>query len=132
MANGDPRLGLMEKAVELGQRAGIFGMIGLTFLILKEVIFLFAHFNLDNLANGLGMIGLYLAIFGILANGYRLKHMTATVAAEAKIDRTVISAQLPGPTVPPTSYDPAVQREIGHQIRNGKGEIVSQALRGEK
>lgn len=115
--NGNGRGMLFEKAIELGQRAGKWGLVGLGFLVLQSIAAFVSHPSWETAGDVFGTIGWALVLFGILANTKRLKDMQATVAAESKIDRAVISQSLPGPNVPPTSSDRAVQREIDRQLQ---------------
>lgn len=115
MANGD-RTELLEKAIELGQRAGKWGLVGLGLLVLQSVAVFLSRPSWDSAGGVFGTVGWTLVLAGILANTKRANDMQATTAAEAKIDRAVISQSLPGPSIPPTSADPAVQRVIDKQL----------------
>lgn len=123
MANGDGKISLIERAVSLGQRAGYYGLAGLLFLTVREVVRCISHFTLDQFGESCGYVGLYLVLFGILSNTKRLKDMTVTVGAEAKIDRAkvmdTVRRALPdnasGPTIT-ASADASINAEIKKQL----------------
>lgn len=124
---GNPAL---DRIMSIAQRAGRWGILGMVLLATQEIIYCSTHFSVQQLMSSLGTLGWEVTLIGVLADTKRLKDMTATVAAEAKIDRAVLSTTLPGPNVKAESADPAVQRAIETQVANGRSQakaIIEQA-----
>jgi len=111
--------------LELGQKAGKYGILGLTLMMGSEIVGVVREPNWQQFQSALYSLGIELTLIGVLANTKRLKDMTATVAAEAKIDRHLISSSLPGRNVSPTSEDPAVQRELSKRGFSDNGVTAS-------
>lgn len=128
MANGNGRVlsgsgSALDKLVEVAQRAGKWGIIGLCFLMGQALLGFVSdigtwHSLKDfcaSLASLFGSMGIGLTLIGLLANTKRGNDMTATIGAESKIDRAKIASVLDG-TLPseilPVSADKAVNREI--------------------
>lgn len=125
MPNGHPVPGVLDRMLELGQKAGKYGILGLTLMMGSEIVGVVREPNWQQFQSALYSLGIELTLIGVLANTKRLKDMTATVAAEAKIDRHLISSSLPGRNVSPTSEDPAVQRELSKRGFSDNGVTAS-------
>jgi hypothetical protein len=108
---------------DLAERAGKWGIPGVFLILMRSVIDLIRHFGWDALESCLETWGVGLIVIGVLASTKKLKDMTVTNAAEAKIDRAVIVANTTpgGAAVVPQSSEPAVNREIEKQLRVSNG-----------
>ncbi len=114
--NGEGKRDFSDRLMGIAQHAGKWGAAGLSAFTVQSVLKFAAHPSIDSAADALGSLGWQLIAVGLVADAKRIKTMTANNGADAAIGRAVIASQLPGPDLPVSASDPAVQRELERRV----------------